>query len=212
MNTLINIATGDNSRKSISETGVTLILVLAVLTILTLLGISFTFVMRTEMQAAGNFSNQMQANYLAEMGITAAKNRLLSSREDHNGKLIAYSGLSTNSLGLKSTVNGLENPQVKIQDEESKINLIVALDTVTREHWQPLDLVPFMNYRLKSAGFDTSMSTTILDAIATSIKNKEIKSMDDLRKLLGTPLYNALSDYVTLYSLSLTLMRLAIQE
>jgi competence ComEA-like helix-hairpin-helix protein len=200
MKILRNINTGKNYQEKVKESGVTLILVLAVLTILTLLGISFTFVMRTEMQAAGNFSNQIQANYLAEMGVTAAKNRLLSSREDNNGKLEVYSGLSTNSLGLKSAVNGIENPQVKVQDEESKINLAVALDTVTKDHWQPLDLVPFMAYRLNSVGFNTSMSTTILETLANSIENKEIKNMDDLRKLLGTPLYNALSDYVTLYS------------
>lgn len=204
MKALRYIGFSANSGKHISqanpESGVTLILVLAVLTILTLLGISFTFVMRTEMQAAGNYSNQLKANYLAEMGISAAKNRLISSRSDQDGYLSVFSGFSTNSLGLKATINGPENPQVIVQDEESKVNLAVALDTVTQDHWQPLDLVPFMNYRLATAGYSTSMSTTVLDAIATALDNNNLKNMDELRALLGVSLYNVLSDYVTLYS------------
>ena len=42
------------------ESGVTLVLVLAILSILTLLGLSFTFVMRTEMQAADNFASKFE--------------------------------------------------------------------------------------------------------------------------------------------------------
>ena len=77
-------------------------MVLAILTVLTLLGVSFTFVMRTEMQAAGNYAAKLQADYLAELGLTAAKNRLMSERTDSKGKLTHYSGFTSKSLGISS--------------------------------------------------------------------------------------------------------------
>ena len=156
------------SKYNKNQSGVTLVLVLAILTILTLLGVSFTFVMRTEMQAAGNYANKLKADYLAELGITAASNRLMSERTDTNGHLVAYSGFSKKSLGLStqngSTENGTTNPDVKVQDEESKLNLLVALDTVNRDEWHRLSADNFLYARLSTADIPYNQATAVVSA------------------------------------------------
>jgi len=182
-----------------SQKGVTLVLVLAILTILTLLGVSFTFVMRTEMQAAGNYAAKLQADYLAELGLTAAKNRLISERVDVKGRLAAYSGFTSKSLGI-TLENGVITPAVTVQDEEAKLNLTVALDTAKKDEWHRLNIEPLLFTRLTTNGFSYARVTTTSSQLYAAYQKKQLQTMDDLKKIVGNKIYNAIANYVTLYS------------
>jgi competence ComEA-like helix-hairpin-helix protein len=179
--------------------GVTLVLVLAILTILTLLGVSFTFVMNTEMQAADNFANKVQADYLAELGLIAAENRLMAERADSKGHLTPYSGFTSKSLGV-TVENGIVTPDVTVQDEESKLNLSVALDTENKDDWHHLSAERFFYARLTTAGFTFTRVSTTINQLYAARQKKQLKDMDDLKKIVGNPIYNAIASSVTFYS------------
>ncbi len=186
-------------KSKISQSGVTLVLVLAILTILTLLGVSFTFVMRTEMQAADNFANKVQADYLAELGLTAAENRLIAERVDSKGHLTPYSGFTSKSLGV-TVENGIVTPDVTVSDEESKLNLAVALDTTNKDEWHRLSAERFFYARLTTAGFTFTRVSTTINQLYAARQKKQLKNMDDLKKVVGNQIYNAIAGSVTFYS------------
>ena len=175
-------------------------MVLAILTILTLLGVSFTFVMRTEMKAAGNFASKTQANYMAESGIAAVKDRLQQDRQDADGHLTVYSGFSKSALDIKS-VNGIFNPDVKVVDEESKINLLVALDTTSlQSSGSGLSLAKMLAARFSESGYTFVQNTTMMSSIVQKLANRQCKTIDDLKSTVGDNYSQLLADYVTFYS------------
>lgn len=182
-----------------NEFGVTLVLVLAILTILTLLGVSFTFVMRTEMQAADNFANKVQADYLAELGLTAAENRLMAERIDSKKHLTVYSGFTSKSLGV-TLETGVVTPDVTVQDEESKLNLAVALDTVNKEEWHRLSAERFLYARLTTNGFTYTRASTTINLLYSAYQKNQLKTMDDLKKIVGKQIYYVIANSVTFYS------------
>ncbi|MFB3897079.1 MAG: helix-hairpin-helix domain-containing protein [bacterium] len=204
-----------------SQQGVSLLLVLAILTVLAIIGTSFVYVMRTELTAATNFADRFKADYVAETGITNATQALLSSMTTAQGELIAYGGETinidttasliktnlktqkvTSPLVLLSQITTGTNPKVIIADEESKLNLLAACDTVKYNARGGLDLNQFLTVRFDHAGYTNPsyVAETVAEELYSAYSAGKLTSPDAVRTVVGDTIYNTIGDYVTVYS------------
>jgi len=121
---------------------------------------------------------------LAELGLTAAENRLIAERVDSKSHLTPYSGFTSKSLGV-TVENGIVTPDVTVQDEESKLNLAVALDTANKDEWHHLSAERFFYARLTTSGFTFTRVSTTINLLYTAWQKKQLKNMDQLKKVVG---------------------------
>jgi DNA uptake protein ComE-like DNA-binding protein len=204
-----------------SQRGISLVLVLAILTVLAIIGTSFVYVMRTELTAATNFSDKFKADYVAETGITNATQALLSSMTTEQGDLAAYGNdtisfdttlmfsnknqklqKAISPLILLSQITAGTNPKVIITDEESKLNLLVAYDTVKYNTRGGLNLNLFLTIRFDHAGYTNPsyVAETVSGKLYSAYTAGELNSPDAVRAIVGDTIYNVIGDYVTVYS------------
>ncbi|MCX7918689.1 MAG: helix-hairpin-helix domain-containing protein [bacterium] len=208
-------------QRKTGENGASLLLVLAILTVLAIIGSSFVYFMRTELVAASNFADRYKADYIAETGINNARLALISSLTTERGELAPYGtepsssstaqfltrmvspGAKVRTVGLSlEQVTTVTNPKVNVVDEESKLNLLVACDTEKYSNHGGLDLKRFLNYRLDRAGFINAsyLAETVAQKLYTAYYANQITSLDIVKTLVGDSVYNALADYLTIYS------------
>ncbi|MDI6783451.1 MAG: helix-hairpin-helix domain-containing protein [bacterium] len=207
--------------RNFTQRGVSLLLVLAVLTVLAIIGSSFVYVMRTELVAATNFADRFKADYVAESGINNATQALVSLMTTSQGELVPY-GIETSSSDttqtlmspgqkiqqikssgfLLSSVTSGTNPKVVITDEESKLNLLVACDTEKYHTQGGLNLLQFLTVRLDHAGFINAsyVAQTVANQLHTAYIESKLKSADAIRTVVDDTVYNAIGEYVTVYS------------
>ena len=110
---------------------------MVVLWILTFLGVvftAFTFSMRTELAAAGNFKEEAEAHYLAEAGIHRAAAEIINADRNVDPDSSLYDALGehwhTNPAAYENVALGRGRYWVTVTDEESKIQLNTASDRV----------------------------------------------------------------------------------
>ena len=197
-----------------SERGVTLILVLAILTILTLLGISFTFVMRTEMQAARNFFSASKAEYKAKAMLNQMKNQLAASRVDTQGHLKSFSIATVTNSSKVSSLNAMDDSESKLRDEESKLNLRVALDSSMTKNSQDnqLSFDAFLLSMSSTLNLNSNQTRTLYQRMYAGYTTGQIKSIDSLKTILGYNMAQQISDDITLDSFEANLDMLGNQR
>jgi len=184
-----------------SESGFTLIMVLAVLSVLTLIGLSFVYVMRTEEKAAGNFLSGYKASRLARNGIAQAVSNLEAGRYDKLDQLVQYTGYETvKAASVNNTQVGNDKPEVNVQDEEGKFNLGAALDYNSRGRWPGLNLGGFVVYHFEKAGLSYADATSAIVKMSQARKNDVLRSIEDLEVIIGKKQADILSNYITFYS------------
>lgn len=131
MRPLVTVKSCRKDHPRSSERGVVLILVLWLLLVISLLALSFSSSIRTEVNAARNVVDQKQGYYLARAGVNYAIYKLLEANsafyqaqqqtQDPNQVPPVLTGKLTLQLGDGST-------DVEIDDESGKINLNLASD------------------------------------------------------------------------------------
>lgn len=109
-----------------------LIVVLWILTFLGVVFTAFTFSMRTELAAAGNFKEEAEAHYLAEAGIHRAAAEIINADRNLDPDSSLYDALDehwhTNPAAYENVTLGRGRYWVTVTDEESKIQLNTAAD------------------------------------------------------------------------------------
>ena len=112
---------------------------MVVLWIVAFLGVVFTvftFAMRTELSAAGNFKEEAEAHYLAEAGVYRAAAEIINSDRNVPPDSSAYDALDerwhTNPAAYENVPLGRGHYWITVTDEESKIPLNGATDPVLR--------------------------------------------------------------------------------
>lgn len=189
------------------QSGVALVLVLWVVTLLTVIAGNFSFGLRGEVLTARNQLSSAQARALADAGVQVALYELMKPPSDPlrwqgDGNLHAF--------GL----NGAQ-VQVRILDESGKIDINTASDTLLKG-------------LLKSAGLSEEQGASLLDAIldwrdpdtlrrANGAEENEYRAagrkdvpsnlpfetIDELQRVLGMSpeLYRKLAPALTVYSM-----------
>jgi general secretion pathway protein K len=111
-----------------------LMVVLWILTFLSVVFTAFTFSMRTELAAAGNFKEEAEAHYLAEAGIYRAAAEIINADRNVDPDSSLYDALDehwhTNPDAYENVALGRGRYWVTVTDEESKIQLNTASDRV----------------------------------------------------------------------------------
>lgn len=104
-----------------------LVVVLWILTFLSVVFTAFTFSMRTELAAAGNFRQEAEAYYLAEAGVYRAAAEIINADRDVPPDSKNYDALDehwhTNPAAYENVALGGGHYWVAVRDEESKIFL-----------------------------------------------------------------------------------------
>ncbi len=110
-----------------NERGLALMVVLWILAFLSVVFTAFTFSMRTELAAAGNFRQEAEAYYLAEAGIYRAAAEIVNADRDVPPNSKSYDTLNehwyANPTAYENVAFGGGNYWVTVRDEESKIPL-----------------------------------------------------------------------------------------
>ncbi|GEM_PF-659480 len=118
--------TGGFSVRS-AERGLALVVVLWILAFLSVVFTAFTFSMRTELAAAGNFKQEAEAYYLAEAGVYRAAAEIINADRDVPPDSKSYDTLDehwrTNPAAYENVAFGGGQYWVAVRDEESKIPL-----------------------------------------------------------------------------------------
>jgi general secretion pathway protein K len=147
---------------------------MVVLWILTFLGIvftAFTFSMRTELAAAGNFRDAAEAYYLAEAGVYRAAAEIINADRNVPPDSSTYDALDehwhTNPAAYDNVPLGRGRYWVTVTDEESKIALNGATDAVLRRL--------FSNSGVR----DEKLLSTMVDSI------QDWRDPDNLHRLNG---------------------------
>ncbi len=113
-----------------------LMVVLWVLMILGVIFTTFTFSMRTELGAAGNFKEEAEAYYLAEAGVYRAAAEIINADRNVPPDSLVYDALNerwhTNPAAYENVPLGRGRYWVTVTDEESKIPLNGAADPLLR--------------------------------------------------------------------------------
>jgi general secretion pathway protein K len=142
------------------ETGVALVLVLWVLTLLGIIATSFSKSMRTETELARQLALSAQARALAEAGIYRGILDLLRFRRDPQAKWQA------NGTVYKIIKLGRGEIRIAIQDEAGRVDLNTAQK-------------PLIEGLLRGVGVDDQARAAIVDAII------DWRDPDNLRQLQG---------------------------
>jgi general secretion pathway protein K len=110
-----------------SQCGLALAVVLWILAFLGVVFTAFTFSMRTELAAAGNFRQEAEAYYLAEAGVYRAAAEIINADRDVPPDSKSYDALDerwhTNPAAYENVALGGGHYWVTVRDEESKIPL-----------------------------------------------------------------------------------------
>lgn len=110
-----------------SARGLALVVVLWILAFLGVVFTTFTFSMRTELAAAGNFRQAAKAYYLAEAGIYRAAAEIINADRDVPPDSKRYDSLNehwhTNPAAYENVPLGGGHYWVAVRDEESKMPL-----------------------------------------------------------------------------------------
>lgn len=110
-----------------SQRGLALVVVLWILAFLSVVFTAFTFSMRTELVAAGNFRQEAEAYYLAEAGVYRAAAEIINADRDLPPDSKSYDALDehwrTNPAAYENVALGGGHYWVAVRDEESKIPL-----------------------------------------------------------------------------------------
>jgi general secretion pathway protein K len=113
-----------------------LVVVLWVLAFLGVVFTAFTFSMRTELAAAGNFKEEAETYYIAEAGIYRAAAEIINADRNNPPDSSAYDALDehwhTNPEAYENVPLGRGRYWVKVTDEEGKIPLNGATDAMLR--------------------------------------------------------------------------------
>ena len=154
-----------------SNRGLALVVVLWILAFLVIVFTTFTFSMRTELAAAGNFRAAASAYHLAEAGVYQATTDLINADQNLPPGLTGYDVLRDRwridpSTHLNVPLGG-GSYSVTLSDEESKIPLNRATDPVLRRL--------FVN----SGVTDGRLLSTIVDSI------QDWRDQDSLRRESG---------------------------
>ncbi len=160
------------NRDSLSESGIALLVVLWVLTILTVIVFSFSFMTRTETLSTASFKGGMEKKFIAEGGMERAITELFY-RNVYKNQTIEFEGLEVWQVDGTSYTGQLGDGTytVQITDESGKVHINSASDVV-----------------LKNLFLNTGLSDEEADTIVDSIM--DWKDPDDLHRLHG-----AESDY-----------------
>lgn len=122
----------EKRRRTVSRKGVVLLMVLWLIVAISLLGVSFSAAIRTEVNAARNVVDQKQGYYLARAGVEYAVYKILESQsafsqpqslEDQGVEPVSDVLAGTSTLTLD---NG--TAEIEIIDETGKINLNAPMD------------------------------------------------------------------------------------
>jgi len=109
------------------ERGMALMVVLWILAFLTIIFTTFTFSMRTELAAAGNFKEQAESYYLAEAGVYRAAAEIVNADRNVPPDSTLYDALNehwhTNPTAYDNVALGRGYYWVAVTDEESKVPL-----------------------------------------------------------------------------------------
>ncbi|MBK7002137.1 MAG: general secretion pathway protein GspK [Rhodoferax sp.] len=175
-----------------NHSGVALVLVLWVITLLSVIAGNFAYSMRSEAQIASNLLHVAQAQAQADAGFHRALFELLKPPTD-------LQRWQANGVEHLFVLDGFEL-RVSILDESGKIDLNVA----------PAALLKGL---FKSAGLSEEASTELLEKVrptnATNASNaanitppKPFESVDDLQKIEGmnAALFQKLAPALTVYS------------
>ena len=148
-----------------------LIVVLWILAFLGIVFTAFTFSMRTELAAAGNFREAAEAHYLAEAGVYRAAAEIINADRNVPPDSASYDALDehwhTNPAAYDNVPLGRGMYWVTVTDEESKIALNGATDVVLRRL--------FSNSGVR----DEKTVSTIVDSI------QDWRDPDNLHRLNG---------------------------
>jgi general secretion pathway protein K len=110
--------------------------VLWILTFLSVMFTAFVFSMRTELAAAGNFREDVEAYYLAEAGVYRAAAEIINADRYAPPNTLVYDSLNetwhTNPAAYDGVQLGRGRYWVTVTDEESKIPLNGATEAVLR--------------------------------------------------------------------------------
>jgi len=119
-----------------AERGLALMVVLWILTFLSVVFTAFTFSMRTELAAAGNFRDDAEGYYLAEAGVYRAAAEIINADRNDDPDSSHYDALDerwhSNPSAYENVPLGRGSYWVTVTDEESKIPLNGATETVLR--------------------------------------------------------------------------------
>lgn len=173
--------------------GQTLIAILGILTILSILSLSFVYIMRTELKAVSNFATKLQADYFADAGINSAIKRLITSRKDSKGYLLPYKNLDLKGIAIHMP-DGYSTPEVQIKDENSKLNLLAIYQNQYKEY--SLNFLNFLEARLKTINFPTNK----VSLLAQQILKEKPRNFSALEKICGKTIFQTIKPYVTFYS------------
>ncbi|MBI2883503.1 MAG: general secretion pathway protein GspK [Candidatus Methylomirabilis oxyfera] len=109
------------------ERGLALVVVLWILAFLGVVFTTFTFSMRTELAAAGNFKEQAESYYVAEAGVYRAAAEIINADRNVTPDSTFYDASSehwhTNQAAYENVALGGGHYWVAVRDEESKIPL-----------------------------------------------------------------------------------------
>jgi general secretion pathway protein K len=119
-----------------AESGLALMVVLWILAFLSIVFTAFTFSMRTELAAAGNFREDAEAYYLAEAGVYRAAAEIINADRNADPDSWVYDALKehwhSNPAVYENVSLGRGRYWVGVTDEESKIPLNAATETMLR--------------------------------------------------------------------------------
>ena len=145
--------------------------VLWILAFLAVVFTAFTFSMRTELAAAGNFKEEAEAYYLAEAGVYRAAAEIINADRNAPPDSMFYDAPEerwhTNPSAYQNVPLGRGRYWVSVTDEESKIPLNAASDPVLRRLFS------------NSGVSDEQLLSVIVDSI------QDWRDPDDLHRLNG---------------------------
>lgn len=157
------------------ESGIALLMVLWVLTVLMVIVLSFSYMTRTETQAAVAFQQGVEKKFLAEAGVERAIMEIIYARMNQNIQIIADGNEPWRTDGTPYTVAAGNNHfSVSITDESGKINLNTLTDASGI----------ILKDLLMNSGVQEAEADIIVDSVL------DWKDADDLARLHG-----AESDY-----------------
>ena len=153
------------------DRGMALMVVLWILAILGVIFTTFTFSMRTELAAAGNFKETAEAHYIAEAGVYRAAAEIINADRNFPPDSSLYDSLDehwhTNPSAYENVPVGRGSYWVTVTDEESKIPLNLAGDPILRRLFS------------NSGVGDEKLLSTIVDSI------QDWRDPDNLHRLNG---------------------------
>lgn len=158
-----------------SERGMALMVVLWILAFLGIIFTTFTFAMRTELAAAGNFREQAESYYIAEAGVYRAAAEIMNADRNVAPDSTFYDALGerwyTNPAAYQNVALGRGHYWAAVTDEESKIPL----------NGRPTPQYDAMLRRLlsNSGVTDEKLVSTIVDSI------QDWRDADNLHRLHG---------------------------